>query len=65
MYSFLSRLMDASRAVKQSRMHDITAHYMHEQSILIESLLKAYYKNYVMKNQHLLPEQLLITSYCI
>ena len=40
-----SRLMVVSRAAKQSRTSDTTVYYIHEQSILIERSLKAYYKN--------------------
>ena len=38
--------MVMSRAAKQSRTHDTTVCYIHEQSILIERSLKAYYEKF-------------------
>ena len=58
----LSRLTVVSRAAKQSRKNDTTVCYTHERSILMECSPKAYCKNYLIKKQRMLLEQLRITS---
>ena len=56
----LSRLTLVSCAVQLSRTSATSVCYIHEQSILIECLPKAYCKNNLMKKQHALLKPLTI-----